>query len=165
VDPTRIAVIGDSAGGNLAAAATAELRAAGVPIAAQALIYPPLDRLCESGSYLEFASGYGLDAADMKWFWEHYVDEDLADDPRVSPLRAADFSVWPATFVATAGYDVLRDEGESYAAKLRRAGVPVTAKRYDGAIHGFYLMDAVLDESRELQRDLARFLVDVLGGS
>jgi acetyl esterase len=165
IDPAALAVIGDSAGGNLAAAATAELVTSGVPIAAQALMYPALDHRRDSGSYQEFATGYGLDAEDMAWFWNHYVDDADGDDPRVSPARAADVSQLPTTFVATAGNDVLRDEGETYAQRLTQAGVPVTANRYDGMIHGFWWMDAVLDDARTLQLDLARFLTNTLDWS
>jgi acetyl esterase len=166
IDPTRIAVVGDSAGGNLAAAATAELVASGIPIAAQALLYPALDHRADTESYRSFGAGFGLDADDMAWFWNHYLGtaDDAADgdDPRVSPLRAPDLSALPATFVATAGHDVLRDEAETYAQRLHEAGVPVSAKRYDGTIHGFWWMDSVLDDSRTLQRDLAAFLTRTL---
>ncbi|RLV48676.1 alpha/beta hydrolase [Nocardioides mangrovicus] len=158
VDPAAVAVVGDSAGGNLAAATTAELVADGVPIAAQALLYPALDHARTTASYTEFATGFGLDAADMAWFWRQYVDDEQGGDPRVSPLLADDVSALPPTFVATAGSDVLRDEGEAYAARLRGAGVEVQERRYDGMIHGFWWMDAVLDDARRLQRDLATFL-------
>jgi len=161
VDPSRLAVVGDSAGGNLAAATTAELAGTDVTVAAQALLYPALDRRMDAPSYTAFARGFGLDAVDMAWFWNHYVD-DASDDPRVSPLRANSFAHLPSTFVATAGHDVLRDEAEAYAGLLRDAGVDVVARRYPGMIHGFWWMDAALDESRTLQRDLAGFLVDRL---
>jgi acetyl esterase len=127
-------------------------------VAAQALLYPALDHRRDSASYREFATGFGLTAADMAWFWNHYVDARLGDHPRVSPLRDGDLAGRPPTFVATAGADVLRDEGERYAEGLRSAGGSVTAKRYDGMIHGFWWMDAVLDGARTLQRDLADFL-------
>lgn len=164
VDPGRLAVVGDSAGGNLAAATTAELAGTEVTVAAQGLLYPALDRRMAAPSYADFGRGFGLDAADMAWFWNHYVDEGAGADPRVSPLRANSFAHLPPTFVATAGHDVLRDEAESYAGLLRDAGVDVQAKRYPGMIHGFWWMDGVLDDSRELQRDLAAFLVASLGG-
>ena len=158
IDPSRIGVVGDSAGGNLAAAATAELVAAGIPVAAQALLYPALDQRRASASYADFAHGFGLDAEDMAWFWGHYVDDADGADPRVSPLRARGLDHLPPTYLATAGCDVLRDEGETYAARLADAGVPVTSRRYDGMIHGFWWMDAVLDDARTLQLDLASFL-------
>lgn len=159
VDSGRLAVVGDSAGGNLAAATTAELAGTDVTIAAQGLLYPALDSAMRTPSYTDFDRGFGLDAADMAWFWNHYVDASACTDPRVSPVRANGFAHLPPTFVATAGHDVLRDEAESYAVLLRDAGVDVEAKRYPGMIHGFWWMDGVLDDSRELQRDLAAFLV------
>ncbi|MUL78497.1 alpha/beta hydrolase [Mycolicibacterium sp. CBMA 226] len=162
VDPTRLAVVGDSAGGNLAAATTAELADTEVAVAAQALLYPALDRQMVTASYTGFAEGFGLDAVDMAWFWNHYVGAGGSEDPRVSPLRANSFAHLPPTFVATAGHDVLRDEAETYAGLLRDAGVDIVAQRYPGMIHGFWWMDGVLDDSRTLQRDLARFLVDRL---
>lgn len=162
VDPNRLAVVGDSAGGNLAAATTAELAGTDVTIAAQALLYPALDQQMAAPSYADFAHGFGLDAADMAWFWNHYVDVGDGADPRVSPLRANNFGHLPPTFVATASHDVLRDEAEAYAGLLQDADVDVVAQRYPGMIHGFWWMDGVLDDSRTLQRDLASFLVDRL---
>jgi acetyl esterase/lipase len=164
VDERRIALVGDSAGGNLAAAAVTQLISDGLPIAAQGLLYPALDRQMSSLSYALFGNGFGLDAADMAWFWNHYADASLADDPLVSPLRAREFSRLPPTFVATAGHDVLRDEAETYAARLTAAGVTVQVKRYAGMIHGFWWMDGVLDDARTVQRDLADFLIDRLDG-
>lgn len=163
VDPRRLAVVGDSAGGNLAAGTTAELAGSDITVSAQGLLYPALDRRMTAPSYADFARGFGLDAVDMAWFWNHYVDESAGADPRVSPLRANSFAQLPPTFVATAGHDVLRDEAESYAGMLRDAGVEVQAKRYPGMIHGFWWMDGVLDDSLLLQRDLADFLVASLG--
>lgn len=158
LDPARLALVGDSAGGNLAAAATRALTDEGVPVAAQALLYPALDARRGHPSYGLFARGSGLDAADMAWFWGHYLGGADPLDPRVSPLLAPDLAGLPPTFVATAGHDVLRDEGEEYAERLRAAGVAVEAQRYAGMIHGFWWMDAVLDEARTLQRDVAAFL-------
>lgn len=165
VDPNRLAVVGDSAGGNLAAATTAELAGTDVTIAAQALLYPVLDQRMAAPSYADFAHGFGLDAADMAWFWNHYVDVGDGADPRVSPLRANNFGHLPPTFVATASHDVLRDEAEAYAGLLLDAGVDVIAQRHPGMIHGFWWMDGVLDDSRTLQKDLASFLVDRLSRS
>ncbi len=159
IDPNRIAVVGDSAGGNLAAAATAAaVTQFGIPVAAQALLYPALDHRQSSDSYREFAEGFGLDARDMAWFWGHYVDAADGDDPRVSPLRGDVVSATPPTFVATASHDVLRDEGEAYALRLSAAGIKVAARRYDGMIHGFWWMDGILDTARVLQLDLASWL-------
>lgn len=163
VDPGRLAVVGDSAGGNLAAATTAELSGTDVAVAAQGLLYPALDRAMTAPSYGTFSRGFGLDAADMAWFWSHYVDAGASADPRVSPLRGNSFAQLPPTFVATASHDVLRDEAEEYAQLCRDAGVDVVTRRYDGMIHGFWWMDGVLEDSLALQRDLADFLVDRLG--
>lgn len=160
---TTIAVVGDSAGGNLAAAAVAQVHPQ-VSIAAQALLYPALDERRGSASYAEFSTGFGLDAADMAWFWGHYLPEGHVPCARTSPLLAEDVSQLPPTFVATAECDVLRDEGEQYADRLLAAGVPTTATRYPGMVHGFWWMDSVLDGSRELQQDLAAYLVARLTG-
>jgi len=158
VDPARIALVGDSAGGNLAAATTRELTRDGVAIAAQALLYPALDARRAHPSYALFARGFGLDADDMAWFWGHYLGETDPLDARVSPLLEPDLVGLPPTFVASAENDVLRDEAEEYAERLRAAAVPVTARRYAGMIHGFWWMDGVLDGARELQCDVADFL-------
>lgn len=167
LDPDRFALVGDSAGGNLAAAVTAELVDRGTPPAAQALLYPALRHpgLGRSESYRLFGTGYGLDAADMEWFWGHYVDAHSAADPRVSPAMRTSFRGFPPTLVATAECDVLRDEAEQYAAALTADGVAVRASRHAGMIHGFWWMDGVLDGSRELQLELAHFLRDELTGA
>ena len=152
IDPARVAIVGDSAGGNLAAA-TVNVLSSEVAIAAQALLYPAVDERRGSASYVEFATGFGLDAADMAWFWGHYLPDGHSPSPLTSPLLATDLPDVP-TFVATAACDVLRDEGEAYAERLPGA----VLKRYEGMIHGFWWMDGVLDGSRELQLDLAAFL-------
>lgn len=167
VDASAIAVVGDSAGGNLAAAVTAELTRTSsddgsVIVAAQALLYPALDPSRSSESYRLFETGFGLDAADMAWFWRHYLGAGDADDPRVSPIVCSDVAGLPPTFIASASHDVLRDEAEQYAQRLQQAGIQVNARRYDGMIHGFWWMDGVLDTARELQLDLASFLRSVL---
>lgn len=162
-DRQRIAVVGDSAGGNLAAALA--LRARGqIPLAAQALLYPALDARLSAPSY-SLHSANGISREDMAWFWGHYLSggADRAD-AEVSPLLARDLSGLPPAFIATASHDVLRDDGAEYAARLRTAGVPVEHREYAGMIHGFFWMDAVLDRARELQLDLARFLVATTAG-
>jgi acetyl esterase len=154
----RVGVAGDSAGGNLAAAAAQALR--GSPrLRCQALVYPMLDATCALPSHAEFASGYGPGSADMQRGYREYLPEgaDLRD-PRLSPLYAADLSGLPPAFVLTAGYDPLRDEGEEYARRLERAGVPVALKRYEGAIHGFFQMGGVLRVAREAVEDACAFL-------
>jgi acetyl esterase len=164
-DPARLAVAGDSAGGNLAAAVSLRARdEAGPPIAMQVLVYPALDYNWDTPSALENATGYGLQRETMRWFWNHYVGSPAdAENPLVSPLRAADLSRLPPTFIATAEFDPLRDDGEAYAERLREAGVPVTVKRYAGMIHGFYWMLGAIDDARVLHADVAEAVAGVLG--
>ncbi len=140
-DP-RLAVAGDSAGGNLAAVVAQQLRDSGGPaLAGQLLVYPATDVTGDYASRTENAEGYFLDLPTMLWFMEHYADEAAAhEDPRLSPLRATDLSGLPPAVVVTAEYDPLRDEGEAYAAALSQAGVRVDVRRFDGMIHGFFDM-------------------------
>ncbi len=139
VDPARIAVGGDSAGGNLAAVVSQLARGeAGTGPAFQLLFYPVTDLSTKHPSYRLFADGFFLTEGQMDWYRGHYLpDEAAARDPRASPLLAADLSRLPPAYVATAGFDPLRDEGEAYAARLRDAGVPTTLRRHAGLIHGF----------------------------
>lgn len=139
-DGSRIAVAGDSAGGNLAAVVTHMARdLGGPPLAFQLLIYPDTDFRRSNVSIREFAGRYGnITRAGQHWFMDNYLrgaEEKL--DPRVSPLLATDHSGLPPALVVTAEYDALRDEGEEYAAALARAGVPVAVSRYPGMIHEF----------------------------
>ena len=107
-------------------------------LAFQLLLYPVTDHRFDTDSYKEFATGFLLEAADMPWFWDHYLPNAKAgEEPYASPLRADDLSGLPPALVITAECDVLRDEGEAYAAKMQAAGVPVTLSRYPGTIHGF----------------------------
>jgi acetyl esterase len=164
IDPSRIAVGGDSAGGNLAAAVAHLAKDAGGPaIAFQALVYPVTDYGWETGSYRDNAEGYLLTRASMEWFWGHYVNTAAdGEDPRCSPLRAKDLSGLPPAIVITAEFDPLRDEGEAYAKRLKEAGVPTTQKRYDGQIHGFFANPAI-DDGREAAQLVGRALRDALG--
>jgi acetyl esterase/lipase len=157
IDPAHLAVAGDSAGGNLAAAVCLKARDEGGPrIVFQVLVYPALDHSWDSPSAIENAEGYGLQRESMRWFWNHYVQNpEDADNPLVAPLRAPDLSGLPPAFIATAEFDPLRDDGERYAERLVEAGVPVHVKRYDGMIHGFYWMLGALDASRRLHEDIA----------
>ena len=164
VDANRLAVAGDSAGGNLAAAVTLRARDRGAPpIALQVLVYPVTDGGCDTGSYEEFADGFSLARADMQWFWDHYLGDQDRLQPLASPLRAADLRGLPPALVITAGNDPLRDEGEAYAARLRDAGVPTTLARYDGVIHGFFGMFGVVDESEQAIDQVAHALRTELG--
>ena len=139
VDPARLAVGGDSAGGNLAAAVSLIARDAGAPrICYQLLIYPATDAAMRHESIARFAEGYVLTRPTMRWFYEQYLrDPSDAADWRVSPLVAPDLARLPPALVLTAGYDPLCDEGDAYAARLTAAGVPVQHRRFPGQIHGF----------------------------
>ena len=140
-----LAVGGDSAGGNLSAVVARRARDAGLALALQALVYPATDHGCRWPSYAENSSGPAFHTADMEWFWEQYLhDPARAAEPDCCPLRAPDLSRLAPAIVLTAEYDPLRDEGEAYANALRAAGVPVVLHRYDGLIHGFLRMPAVI---------------------
>ena len=146
VDAERLAVGGDSAGGNLAAVVALLSRDQGGPaIRLQALLYPVTDSNTETGSYRDFAEGFLLTRESMKWFFNHYVsnEADVADW-RVSPLRAPSLAGLPPTLIVTAGFDPLRDEGEAYAKRLRAAGVSVDAICFGGMIHGFAPMGRLI---------------------
>ena len=151
VDPDRIAVGGDSAGGNLAAAVALMARdRGGCPLAFQLLVYPVARRDFDGASYRENADGYQLTRDTMIWYWNHYLASDAdAANPYAAPLQAADLSGLPPALVLTAEYDPLRDEGEAYAAALQAAGVPTECVRYDGLIHGFFGMFAAVDQARQ----------------
>ena len=151
VDAKRIAVGGDSAGGNLAAAVAQMARDRGGPqIKFQLLIYPATDWLHESPSHREFSEdGFILSRADMVWFYGHYMssDSDRAN-PYFSPACAKSLAGLPAAYVMTCAVDPLRDEGEAYAEALRKAGVTVKSKRYAGVCHGFLMMPGVIDAAK-----------------
>ena len=150
-DSSRVAVGGDSAGGNLSAVVSLMARERGGPkIIFQLLIYPVTDHY-EPGtqSLQDNADGYFLTRDDMIWFTNQYIKSDAdIGHPHLHPLRAKDLSNLPPAYVVTAEYDPLRDEGEAYAQRLRDAGVPVQAKRYNGMIHGFFNMTGVIDQSK-----------------
>ncbi|MFM7141599.1 MAG: alpha/beta hydrolase, partial [Alphaproteobacteria bacterium] len=159
-DPARIAVGGDSAGGNLSAAVALRLRDEGGPrLAHQLLVYPVTDASFETASYRDNGEGYFLTRPGMEWFWNHYLPSpERARDPFASPLRAPDLGGLPSATVITAEYDPLRDEGEAYAERLREAGVPTRLTRYDGVIHGFFGMVDTLDQANEAVREAAAAL-------
>jgi acetyl esterase len=156
-DPSRIAVAGDSAGGNLAAVTALRARDLGGPaLCHQVLIYPATHCDFDTPSYRENAQGYFLTAEAMQWFWSHYLEHPAqAREPYACPAHAADHAGLPPATVITAEYDPLRDEAEDYAAQLRAAGVPVVVKRYDGMIHGFVTMADVFEDGRAAQRLIA----------
>ncbi|KOU27440.1 esterase [Streptomyces sp. WM6372] len=147
LDSTRIAVVGDSVGGNMAIALTFMAKErGGLDLRQQVLFYPVTDAAFDTGSYQQFASDYYLRRDGMQWFWDQYTT-DPADRAKItaSPLRATteQLTGLPPALVITAEADVLRDEGEAYAEKLRAAGVPVTAVRQQGAVHDFVMLNAL----------------------
>ncbi|MEV1118636.1 alpha/beta hydrolase [Actinosynnema sp. NPDC049800] len=155
VDPARIGVMGDSAGGNLAAAVALKARGA-LDLAFQVLVVPALDVDFTTRSYAEHATGCGLSTATMRWFWSHYLGSTPVSE-LAAPLRASVDGLPPA-FVAIAGHDPVRDDGERYAARLAAAGVPVRLREFEGTIHPFVLMDGELDEYRVLLGELRTWL-------
>ncbi len=169
LEPSRIAVAGDSAGGNLAAAlALYAKQREGPAIRLQALLYPVTDCDFETGSYKEFSTGLNLDTETMQWFWDRYLPDRAARrNPLASPLRAAREALvgLPPACVITAECDVLRDEGEAYGRKLAEAGVAVTSVRFAGTLHGFMLMDELAEDAQAAaaMRLLAAELRQALG--
>ena len=166
-DGARLAVAGDSAGGNLAAAVAIAARDSGqlaTQIAAQLLIYPAVDFHVESShqSRVDNAEGYFLTQADMEWFREKYLTDEEMLDPRASVLHVDDLSGLPPAVIGVAEFDPLRDEGEAYAKKLADAGVHTILHRFDGMVHGFYgmgvLSAAAADAVRTLNGDFKKLL-------
>ncbi len=157
VDPSRIAVSGDSAGGNLAAAVSLQARDEGGPSPAmQALIYPVTDALGGQQSRDTFAKGFLLTRADMDWFEHHYLPvADDRGDPRVSVLHSTDLTGLAPAYVATAGFDPLRDEGEAYAERLQEAGVQVALRRHPGLVHGFANLTAISPTAEAAMSELS----------
>ncbi|MER5946624.1 alpha/beta hydrolase [Streptomyces sp. NPDC001904] len=147
LDGDRLAVAGDSVGGNMTAALTLMAKQrGGVPLLQQVLFYPVTDAAFDTGSYEQFATGYFLRRDGMQWFWDQYTtDEAERAQITASPLRATteQLTGLPKALVITGEADVLRDEGEAYANKLREAGVPVTAVRFQGIIHDFVMLNAL----------------------
>lgn len=158
-DASRLAVCGDSAGGNLSAVVSQMARDGGGPtISYAALIYPAVDMTRKGGSLDENASGYFLETDGMHWFMNHYITETERSEAMASPLLHADLAGLPDCFIATCEYDPLRDEGEAYGDALRANGVHVESKRYDGLIHGAANMTGVLEGGRRLVADVAAHL-------
>ncbi|MCY1349468.1 alpha/beta hydrolase [Metapseudomonas lalkuanensis] len=149
-DASRLAVAGDSAGGNLAIAVSRLAQIRKVPrIAYQCLFYPATDARCGSASHEAFADGYFLTREQMRWFWSQYLPRaELVDDALASPLRAEDLTGLPATTLISAEYDPLRDEGEAFAKRLQQAGVQVRLERCEGMIHGFISMAAFVGKAQ-----------------
>lgn len=160
----RIAVGGDSAGGNLAAATTLLARESGPSLAAQLLVYPNTLYGSDTASMRAGDDPFLFNKTSVGWYWDHYLT-DPADgrNPLASPLLAESHANLPPALVITAEFDPLRDEGEFYAEKLYAAGVPTQLSRYDGMVHGFFAMSGVLDGGRKAIAEAAEFLQRSLG--
>lgn len=171
IDPTRVAIAGDSVGGNMVAAVSLMAMERGGPsFVAQLLFYPVTDASMSSASYREFAEGPWLTQPAMEWFWDAYLpDVEARQHPHASPLRATHEQLrgLPPALVITAQYDVLRDEGEAYARRLADAGVPVTVSRYDGTIHDFVMLNVLSQTpaARGAMDEAQEFLHDALHGT
>ena len=154
-DPNRIAVAGDSAGGNLATVTALMIRERGGPsLCHQLLIYPVTDHNFATRSYQENSEGYYLTRELMEWFWDKYLpNKDAGSNELASPLRAADLSRLPTATIITAELDPLRDEGELYAKRLEEAGVGTRLTRYDGLFHGFFGMGAAIDNAQNAMNE------------
>jgi acetyl esterase/lipase len=164
-NPGRMVIAGDSAGGNLVAVVALMIRDQGGPaLRGQLMIYPVTDHFSSGHpSYTENAEGYGLTAAGMRWFWDHYLNsESEASNPLVSPLRARDLRDLPPALIITAEYDVLRDEGERYGARLADAGVRTKVVRYDGMNHGFFNMYGMVDKAASALEESVTWLKERL---
>ena len=150
IDPTRLAIGGDSAGGNLAAAVSLWARDHGGPkLLMQLLAYPVTDAVARTESYRHFEDGYGLNAVTMEWFFDHYTpDKTSRGDWRVSPLRATSLAGLPPALVVTAGYDPLRDEGRAYAWRLQQEGTQADLVEFGGMLHGFLSSPMLLHGAR-----------------
>jgi acetyl esterase len=161
IDPTRITVGGDSAGGNLATVVAMRCRDSKGPALARQLLLYPVTNLSsfDTGSHQELAEGYFLTRSAMQWFTGYYLaSNDQSRDPEASPLLAQNLNGLPPALVITAEFDPLRDEGEAYGERLEQAGVPVTMKRYPGMIHGFISMLGVLSGGREAVHEAGKFI-------
>lgn len=163
-DPTRLAVMGDSAGGNLAAVAALRARDEGGPeLKAQVLVYPVLDPQAETPSKREFGEGYVITAAGLQHFWENYLPAtEYADHPHVTPAKSHTLADLPPTLVLTTEYEVARDEAEAYARQLSAAGVDARMIRFDGLVHGVYWMSGAIPRSQELHEAVVAFLREKL---
>lgn len=159
VNASRLALVGDSVGANLAIAVARQATAGTPRIAALGLLYPVTDGFCASPSYQELAEGYFLSREQMHWCWRQYLSHpEQAADPLASPLLAGDLERLPTTVLLTAEFDPLRDEGEAFAERLRQAGVRVRSKCCAGMIHGFASMAPFVERAAV---ELAEFAVDL----
>jgi len=160
----RLAIGGESAGGNLATVVCQRARDAGGPaIDFQLLLYPVTDADLERPSYQANGSGYLLEKATMRWFWDHYCPNPLdRTDPGASPLRASNLAGLPPALIVTAEFDPLRDEGEAYAAAIQAAGGSAEALRFDGLVHDFFATAQIFQASRQAFEEVCRKLTAAL---
>ncbi len=171
MDPARIAVMGDSAGGNLAAVVSHKTKGDAIKPALHALVYPAVDGSCSMKSQKTFGVGWLLTAENMEWFYHCYVGDDLAarKQPDVSPLFAEDFQGLPPALIYTAGFDPLRDEGIAYAERLEKAGIPTRHHCFRSLTHGFASMGGLCPAAREaalhIARDVGRALREGISAS
>ena len=165
IDPNKIGVGGDSAGGNLAAAVALKAAHTGdVALAFQMLIYPCVDMNFTRQSYLDHQVGFGLEAVGMQWAWEVYIPEAERQNQYAVPMKADRFSGVAPAIIALAEHDVLRDEGVAYGEKLANAGVSVTLKEWPGMIHGFFGHGMYVDAAYELRKWLSGQIVRITNG-
>src|SRR5262249_622284 len=165
-DPNRVAVGGDSAGGNLATVSALMARDRGGPqLVFQLLFYPAISAANDTPSQKEFSEdGFVLSRADMEWFWNHYLNGPAdAANPLACPDRASNLAGLPAALVQTASHDPLRDEGERYAEQMKKSGVKVTVTRYDGVTHGFVSFADALDKGKAALREAGEALRTAFG--
>ena len=163
IDPARLGVGGDSAGGTLAAVVALRARAAGLALRLQVLVYPITDCDFSTDSYDECAEGFGLTLDAMAWFWNLYAPGDARFHPDAAPLRAESLAGVAPALVLTAEYDVLRSEGEAYAARLAAEGVAVTHTPYPGMTHGFFRMPGIADRANLALDEVAAAVRSALG--
>ncbi|MBM4255582.1 MAG: alpha/beta hydrolase [Deltaproteobacteria bacterium] len=163
-DPSRLAIGGESAGANLAAAVALMAQERGAPsIALQLLLYPVTDYACNTPSCRENGEGYFLTTEMMRWFWNHYLRNSAdGENPLASPLRAKRLQSLAPAAIFTAEFDPLRDEGADYARKLRDAGIPVEYKCQEGLIHGYMGMAKVVEPAEKAVQDAASSLRNAL---
>ena len=166
-DPMRVAVAGDSAGGNLAAVVSQLAASGGVPVpTCQVLIYPAVDFALDTASHGELADGHVIPRDRILWYMEQYLPAGVdRNEPRASPIRAKDLAGQPPALIVTAGFDPLRDEGHAYAERLRAAGVAVVDREYPGQIHAFVSLTKAIPQGLECTWEIADYLQESMGAA